>query len=403
MALIDTELAEPTTARKTWEAFATEVGLQSRHGRDIPASRGEGELLIMGTGLGGSDSLSDLSGALDRADVVFHCLADAVTQVMVQRRRPDAIDLSIFYDAAKPRYNTYVQMAEAMLHPARNGKRVLSLYYGHPGIFAMPTHRAMTIARREGIRSLMRPGISALDYLVADVGFDPAYPGLLSYETTDLLLRRRRLDPSVHVVLWQIGVVGQLGYSRKGFHNNSFDLLLDRVEETYGNAEIVHYIGSRFPGIPPIIEPLKVMEFRRPEAKGSITALSTMYIPPTEPGTTDPEIAKAMSIDHVNTAPSGAAVRFDVGRYGNHEKAAIHDMIDFKVPADYRFTISTPGVEFMIDLHHDFELQKAFEADPEAVLAREEYSDLSPRARNLLASRTPKAAHAAMFDKAQHA
>ena len=54
----------------------------------------------------------------------------------------------------------------------------------------------------------MIAGISAEDCLFADLGFDPASTGCLTFEATDFLIHNRRVDPTCLVILWQIGVVG---------------------------------------------------------------------------------------------------------------------------------------------------------------------------------------------------
>ena len=130
------------------------------------------------------------------ADHVFFCVADPATSVWLKALRPDAYDLYVLYDDTKRRYLTYMQMAEAMLHFVRRGRKVVAIYYGHPGVFVLSSHRAIRIARREGHAAVMHAAVSALDTLCADIGIDPSQPGMVTYEATDMLIRRRRPDPS---------------------------------------------------------------------------------------------------------------------------------------------------------------------------------------------------------------
>ena len=77
-------------------------------------------------------------------------------QVYIRQLCPDnALDLYVFYADDKKRYNTYVQMAEACLYFARQGLNVVAVYYGHPGVFVMPSHRAIQIARRQGMMAIL--------------------------------------------------------------------------------------------------------------------------------------------------------------------------------------------------------------------------------------------------------
>lgn len=95
-------------------------------------------------------------------------------------------------------------MAEAMLHPVRHGQNVVTIYYGHPGIFVYASHRAIQIAHKQGLKAKMLPGVSALDCLFADLGIDPSYPGLQVLESTDFLVRNRKILTDGHLVLLQV-------------------------------------------------------------------------------------------------------------------------------------------------------------------------------------------------------
>jgi hypothetical protein len=95
-----------------------------------------------------------------------------------------------------------------MLRAVRLGHSVVGVFYGHPGVFVSPSHMAIEKARSEGYQARMLPGISAEDYLFADVGFDPNTYGCMSWEATSLLLRNKSLDPSVSNIVWQVGAVG---------------------------------------------------------------------------------------------------------------------------------------------------------------------------------------------------
>ena len=95
-----------------------------------------------------------------------------------------------------------------MLREVRKGHHVLGVFYGHPGVFVSPTHRALALASKEGYYAKMLPGISAEDYMFADLDFDPSVYGCMTCEASELLLRNRRLNPSTHNIIWQVGSVG---------------------------------------------------------------------------------------------------------------------------------------------------------------------------------------------------
>jgi len=96
----------------------------------------------------------------------------------------------------------------------------------------------------------MLPAVSALDCLVADLGIDPAATGLQSYEATDFIVHRRRPDTAATLVLWQIGVVGELGYARAPRREN-LALLVDRLARAYPREhEVIVYEASPYPSSP---------------------------------------------------------------------------------------------------------------------------------------------------------
>src|SRR5512140_2763592 len=164
--------------------------------------RRKGSLGVVGTGMEVHGQMTD--GArreIRRAQKVFY-VADPVSAQAIRALHPRAISLQGLYGTGKHRLRTYAQMTERVLAAVRQGYRVCFVSYGHPGVFALPTHSAVRLARAEGYRAVMLPGISADACLIADLGVDPATHGLQSYEATDFLLRKRRGDPSCGLVLW---------------------------------------------------------------------------------------------------------------------------------------------------------------------------------------------------------
>jgi len=378
-----------------WQDLATAITRSDEHQE---ASDG-GRLLVIGSGLSHMDLTINDEQAIRSADFVFHCLYDRVTQTWIDRLRPDAYDMRILYDEDSPRYDTYVRMAEAMMHHVRRGASVLAIYYGHPGMFATPTHRAVRIARAEGFEAKMRPGISALDHLVADVGFDPMTPGMISYEASDLVMNRRPAEPSLHTVLWQVGVVGELGYSADGFANRGFDLLVDRLEAAYGtNAPVVHYIAPQYVGVEPLVERYEVFRLRSPEVRGRINSMSTFYMPP--------------ALSTLTTGRRGSETAYsdpilpndciqDAILYGPYERAALAWFSSFKSPARYAIGAVTPATEFLLIVSRDLDLQREYVRDAAGLIAKLNLPGMSERAKKLLAIPNPLAMNAAIAEPSE--
>ena len=385
--------AFPTRQEHTerWLALAAEIAAEAGRISDEPGPPPEstGELIVIGSGIETAGfSVAD-ERVIEAADRVFYCVADPATAVWLKERRPDAYDLYVLYDDAKLRHVTYMQMTEAMLHFVRRGMRVVAIFYGHPGVFVLSTHRAIAIARREGHRAVMRAGVSALDTMCADLGFDPSQPGLMTYEATDMIVRRRRPDPALHVVLWQVGLIGELGYRRQGFLNSGFSLLLDHLEAVYGRDQVVtNYVGSRYPGIDPMIARHTIAELREPSVQASVTGLSTFYLPPVQAPVADQAVLRELGLlkPGQTLKPATSPLRV-IDRYGARERKAFADFARFRVPQGYHWQEDTAAARFVLALRDDPDLRSRYQSDPAATVQGWTAGTLTPRERALLSSR----------------
>jgi len=156
---------------------------------------GSGSLVCVGIGMTLGSHITPLARSyIETSDVVFAGLSDGIVELWLARMHPDVRSLQSFYEEGKSRMVTYRQMVEAMLTEVRAGKQVCGAFYGHPGVFAWPTHKAIEIARREGYRAHMEPGVSAEDCLYADLGIDPGKYGCQHYEASQFMFNRRRVD-----------------------------------------------------------------------------------------------------------------------------------------------------------------------------------------------------------------
>lgn len=380
--------------QKAWEELAAGIASLKNDVREIeegeiPLNSKPGSLTIIGSGI---ETIGIAVGdvkLLEEADKVLFCVADPATIVWLKRLRPDALDLYVLYGEGKVRYITYMQMTEAQLYWVRQGLNVVVVFYGHPGIFVLSTHRAIKLARREGHKAVMKAGVCALDTLCADLGVDPCHPGMQTGEATDCLVRQRHLDPSLHVVLWQVGLIGELGYRRQGYLNTNFSYFINWLQSIYGDDYLItHYIGSRYPTIDPLIEIYKLSELHHPEVQTKITGLSTFYIPPRDVVPTHFGTAKDLSIvtDGQYIVPPKSPLR-EIGQYGSKEKKAFDAFAHFRIPPSYKWQAETEASNFLIELRFDTALQHLYETDPLKALEDERFKKLSDRERSLLVSR----------------
>ena len=244
-------------------------------------------LVVIGTGIRTVGHLTlEAIAWLRRADKVVYIVNDPVAKAIIRKfHGRNAESLEGFYAENRERRQSYEMMVEAAMKHVRQGKMTCFAAYGHPGVFAFPTHEAVRRARAEGYRARMLPGISAEDCLFADLGIDPGSSGCQSYEATDLLIYSRSVDPSSHLILWQIGILGHLTYKSGGYYGpRGMPYLLYRLSAMYPAAHpVIVYEAPIFPGMQPVIHQVPLAFL--PQVR--LSAGSTLYVPPSCPARTD--------------------------------------------------------------------------------------------------------------------
>ena len=238
---------------------------------------GRGRLSIVGSGIQmGRDLTARARSEIESADRVY-CTADAFGLAMIRTIRPDTINLSRHYADGKDRRKTYRDMVDELLTAVRSGLKVCAVYYGHPGVFADAPHDAIRQARAEGLDASMQPGVSADACLFADLGLDPGSTGAQCYEATHFLVHHRVLDPAAIVVLWQIGLCGDLTATRYDTTPQRLGMLVDKLLRWYEpDTGIVLYEAAQLPIQQPRIEQLTLGQL--PQAR--FTEITTLVIPP---------------------------------------------------------------------------------------------------------------------------
>jgi uncharacterized protein YabN with tetrapyrrole methylase and pyrophosphatase domain len=215
---------------------------------------------------------------IESADQFLFLVTDPVAYTWCAGVNSNGESLHRFYSPGKSRLTSYLEMVEQILLYVRQRLAVCVAFYGHPGIFAFPAHEAIRRARSEGFRAKMLPGISAEDCLFADLGIDPATCGCQSFDATEFLFCRRQLDPSIPLILWQIGLAGEFDFKAR-YSLKGLEILVEMLLDYYDPMhDVTIYEASRFTNCEPTVQrvPLKAV------LQANITSLSTLYVPPKE-------------------------------------------------------------------------------------------------------------------------
>lgn len=254
-----------------------------------------GSLAVVGTGIMlGAHITAEAEAYIRQAELVLYVVTDEAAAFWLRSLNPRARSLAPHYADGKRCLDTYGEMTAAILDAVRGGQRVCAVFYGHPGVFVLPAHAAIQQARAEGYPAVMCPGISAEDCLFADLGVDPGRSGCQSFEATDFLIRRRRFDPCTGLVLWQVGLVGEL-YKRPRYEvRRGLAVLVEVLAESYPLRHmVVIYEAARDASRRPSISRLPLEEL--PAA--IVQPIATLYIPPLDAAPVDPAMLARLGID----------------------------------------------------------------------------------------------------------
>ena len=245
--------------------------------RSYTYQRGRGSLTVVGTGiqLVGSATWEAIR-CIEEADRVLYAASEGATAHWIESLNPRTESLDILYKPGLPRMATYRETVEHILGFVRHGYRVCAVFYGHPGVFVYASHESIRRARSEGYEAQMLPGVSAEDCLFADLQVDPQVHGYQGYEATDFLIRNRNFDPGCALVLWQIGVVGELGY-KQAPNVAGLRILTEYLCRYYDPShEVIVYEAAQYPIHDPRMD--RIALGKLPDTR--ITAFCTLYVPP---------------------------------------------------------------------------------------------------------------------------
>jgi hypothetical protein len=250
----------------------------------------KGSLVVVGTGIRILGQLTMESIAwMKRADRVLYLMDDPLAAGTIEQLNPHGAEsLSRYYAEGKPRRVTYEEIVGRVLECVRGGMLTCLAVYGHPGVFADPSHESIRRARAEGYPARMLPAISAEDCLFADLEIDPATHGCQSYDATDYLVHRRTIDVGAALILWQMGALGEWTSRRGGSDLSALPTLVERLCEIYPPDHACYlYQAGVAPGSEPLIRETTIGALGR----SAPPMMSTLYIPPCGARVTDPVLA----------------------------------------------------------------------------------------------------------------
>ena len=240
----------------------------------------KGSLVIVGTGIqGGGHTTISAQAHIENAGIVFATVTDNLSKQWLDSLNSNIVDLTQYYGDNKSRIITYQEMTDAIVNAVKKGQRVCAAFYGHPGVFVMPSHKVIEQLLAEGYQAKMEPGISAEDCLVADLGLDPGRTGCQSFEATQFLFYQRKLDVNCILILWQIGVIGDhtLKLTKTDSYHLGLKVLTEELLKYYPDGhEVIIYEAATVSIFSARVDRMALIDL----PKAELTAISTLVIAP---------------------------------------------------------------------------------------------------------------------------
>jgi len=262
---------------------------------------------IVGTGIVGSHQLTrEAIEVIRRSNHTFVVASGYGVVDYIRTLCPSVTDLSDLYEPGQSRLPTYHRMAAVVVAAAMAEPPVCLASYGHPWVYCLPTTLITKAAPLLGLHVEVFAGVSSLDTLLVDLGADIAFSGLQMYEATDLLLRRRPLQPDVACIIWQPTVAGDPTTPDHPYPAAQFTPLSDHLLRFYPADHEVKLVTSKnHPLLESRIEAFPLG--RLASVLEGAPGVGTLYVPPLiDRAVEDAELWQVMvSAGQASESPTG--------------------------------------------------------------------------------------------------
>lgn len=254
----------------------------------------QGSLVIVGTGINTLAHCSiEARAYIEQAEKLIVHVPDPLGMSWLRELHPELIDLQACYGQSENRADAYELMTRTITEAVVAGHQTVAVFYGHPGVFVQPSHEAIRRLRAQGFHAQMLPGISAEDCLFADLGIDPGRIGCTQHEASSFLFHQLPIDPSTHLILWQIGVLGDHTLQRLTPAAQALRVLSLKLQQHYpANHQVVIYEAPVL-----TIGTARMDRLALSDLSGAqLTPASTLFVPACVQALPDTDVIKAMSL-----------------------------------------------------------------------------------------------------------
>jgi uncharacterized protein YabN with tetrapyrrole methylase and pyrophosphatase domain len=252
-------------------------------------------LTIVGSGIKFATQFTpEMQLYVERSEKVLYLVNESGVKEWIQQHNANTAPLDFLYEKGGPRVDIYRAITNYILDEVRKEQHVCVVIYGHPVLFAQPGLNAVLQAKAEGFDARVLPGISTADCLFADLLIDTGHYGYQCYEATDFLIHRRQFSTTSHLILWEVGIIGQLHYPFDPDNTHGTKILVEYLSQHYPlGHEVTLYEAAQYPGLEPRIEKIPLGQLPRAQ----FSPITTLYIPPATVARCDETMVKLLKIN----------------------------------------------------------------------------------------------------------
>lgn len=207
-------------------------------------------LVVVGSGIKFVSHLTiEAKAYIENSEKILFLVNDPAMECWLKKTNTNAESLSPIYFRFHDRNTAYNAITSKILEELENYNTLCVVIYGHPTVYAKPALDAVRYAKKNGVAAKILPGISAEDCLFADLLIDPGSCGCLSFDATDLIVYKRKLQPYSHLIIWQVSVIGIVTHEKNPDITNGLKVLKKYLLTYYSPKHpIVYYTAAQYQG-----------------------------------------------------------------------------------------------------------------------------------------------------------
>ena len=256
-------------------------------------------LIIVGLGIKSFAHLTkEAEKVIMESDKVLYLSNDKLYPKWIKEVSKKSESLNEIYFSEKKREDSYNALKDKVKMELSKVDNLCLAIYGHPAFFVQLTEKVSDcIADQYDFRVL--PAISALDCLLADLVINPGHGGMQVMDATEMLVNKRYVDISSHIIIFQIAAIGLTGHHRcDNLMQGGLEILCEYLLKYYPKKhEVIFYKASQYP----LMQPKIIRCFLSEAATTQVCEITTMYIPPLKEKFADETMVENIKLLFSNT------------------------------------------------------------------------------------------------------